>query len=78
MLFAIDTNSEEVIISDSPKGSNNVNFVEKISRNDNEILYHAVNTLTSITKASVFDDRIFKAMDKVCEMIYDKHKETHL
>ncbi len=78
MLFAIDINSEEVIISDSQKGSNKVNFIERIGRNDNEILYHAVTTLTSITKASVFDDRIFKAMDKVCEMIYDKHKETHL
>lgn len=76
MLFAIDINSEEVIISDSQKGSNNVNFVERISRNDNEILYHAVTTLTSITKDSNFDDRIFKAMDKVCEMIYNKHKET--
>ena len=78
MLFAVDINSEEVIISDSQKGSNNVKFVERISRNDNEILYHAVTTLTSITKDSNFDDRIFKAMDKVCEMIYNKHKETHL
>ncbi len=78
MLFAVDINSEEVIISDSQKGSNKVNFIERIGRNDNEILYHAVNTLTSITKDSNFDAAIFKAMDKVCEMIYDKHKETHL
>ena len=28
MLFAIDTNTEEVIVSDSPKGSNKVNFIE--------------------------------------------------
>ena len=77
MLFAVDKNSEEVIVSDSEKGSKNVNFIERISRNDNEILYHAVITLTTITKASEFDATIFKAMDKVCQMIYHKHKETN-
>ena len=30
MLFAIDTNKEEVIVSDSPKGSNKINFIERI------------------------------------------------
>ncbi len=75
-LFAVDTNTEEVIVSDSPKGSNKVNFIERIGRNDNEMLYHAAVTLTSITKATHFDVAIFKAMDKVCQMLYNKHKET--
>lgn len=75
-LFAIDTNTEEVIVSDSPKGSNKINFIERIGRQDNAILYNAVVTLTSLTKASNFDTTIFKAMDKVCQMMYDKHKET--
>lgn len=75
-LFAIDTNTEEVIVSDSPKGSNKINFIERIGRQDNVILYNAVVTLTSLTKASNFDTTIFKAMDKVCQIIYDKHKET--
>jgi len=73
LLFAVDTNTEEVIVSDSPKGSNKVNFIERIGRNDNEILYNAAVTLTSITKAAHFDVAIIKAMDKVCEMIYNKH-----
>jgi hypothetical protein len=76
LLFAIDTNTLEVIVSDSPKGSNKVNFIERIRLNDNEILYNAVVTLTSITKSSNFDVVIFKAMDKVCQMLYNKHKET--
>ena len=76
LLFAIDTNTLEVIVSDSPKGSNKVNFIERIGLNDNEILYNAVVTLTSITKSSNFDVVIFKAMDKVCQMLYNKHKET--
>lgn len=75
-LFAIDTNTEEVIVSDSPKGSNKINFIERIGRQDNVILYNAVVTLTSLTKASNFDTTIFKAMDKVCQTMYDKHKET--
>lgn len=76
ILFAIDLNTEEIIISDSPKGSNKINFIERIGRQDNDILYDAVVTLTSITKVSNFDISIFKAMDKVCQMIYNKHKET--
>lgn len=75
-LFAIDLNTEEIIVSDSPKGSNKINFIERIERQDNDILYDAVVTLTSITNASNFDIAIFKAMDKVCQMIYNKHKET--
>jgi hypothetical protein len=76
LLFAVDTNTEEVIVSDSPKGSNEVNFMERIGRTDNEMFYNAALTLTSITKAANFDVAVFKAMDKVCQMMYTKHKET--
>jgi len=76
ILFAIDTNTEEVIVSDSPKGSNKINFIERIGRQEKVILYNAVVTLTSITNTSNIDTTIFKAMDKVCQMIYNKHKET--
>jgi hypothetical protein len=72
MLFAIDTKTEEVIVSDSPKGSNEIKFIERIKRQDNEVLYNAVAALTSITKDPNFDVTIFKAMDKVCQMIYTK------
>ena len=73
MLFAIDTKTEEVIVSDSPKGSNEIKFIERIKRQDNEVLYNAVVALTSITKDPNFDVTIFKAMDKVCQMIYTKN-----
>jgi hypothetical protein len=74
-LFAIDINTEEVIISDSSKGSNKINFIERINRRDNIMLYSAVQTLTEITKSSNFDASIFKSMEKICQMIYNKHKE---
>ena len=77
MLFAIDMKTEEIIVSDSPKGSNEINFMERIKLQDNEVLYNAVVALTSITKAPNFDVAIFKAMDKVCQMLYDKHKAVH-
>ena len=76
LLFAVDTNTKEVIVSESPKGTNKVNFIERIDYNVNEILYNAVVTLTSITKASNFDASTFKSMDKVCQMLYNKHKEN--
>ena len=74
MLFAIDTKTEEVIVSDSPKGSNEIKFIERIKREDNEVLYNTVVALTSITNDPNFDVAIFKAMDKVCQMIYNKNK----
>ncbi len=76
MLFAIDMNAEEVIVSDSPKGSNNVNFIERIRRQDNADLFKAVELLTSLSSASNFNTSIFKAADKVCQLIYNQHKET--
>ena len=76
LLFAIDTDSKEVVVSNSAKGSNQVNAVERIKQSDNIIIYNAVQTLTSITKSTNFDEAIFKSMDKVCQMLYQKHKET--
>ncbi len=76
LLFAIDISTEEVIVSDSSKGSNKINFIERMKRSDNDIFFNAVLTLTSIAKSSDFDAAIFKSMDKVCQMIYHKYKET--
>ena len=75
LLFAIDIQTQEVIVSGSYKGSNKINFIERIVQSDNDMLYYAVQTLTSITKSSSFDMAIFKSMDKVCQMMYGEHKE---
>jgi hypothetical protein len=75
LLFAIDLIAEEAIVSESEKGSNKVNFIERIHRNKNELLFDAVAALTKITNSPNFDIAIFKAMDKVCQMIYTKHIE---
>jgi hypothetical protein len=77
-LFAIDTKTDEIIISESPKGTMTVNLIERIRRQDNEILYNSVITLTSITKQPNFNIIIFKAMDKVCNLIYATYKDSEL
>jgi len=76
MLFTIDKNTEEVIVSDSPKGSNKINFIERINRKDNTDLYKAVELLTSNSNTAKFNPLIFKAIDKVCQLIYNQYKET--
>ena len=55
-----------------------INHIERVSRLDNEILYNSVITLTSITKNPDCDLAIFKAMDKVCQLIYDNYKSNKL
>lgn len=74
-LFAIDPKTEVTIVSTSQLGSNKIDFIERIARKENGVLFDAVVTLTSITNAPDFDIKIFKAMDKVCQLIYSKHKE---
>lgn len=73
-LFAIDPAREEVIVSESAKGSNQINLIERVKKSENEMLYKAVDALTCITKDNNFDAAIFKAMDKVCQLIYNQHK----
>lgn len=72
-LFSIDSKSDEIIVSESPKGSNQLNFIERISRENNENLYNSVATLTIITNSSPLDMRKFKSIDKVCQIIYRQH-----
>lgn len=76
ILFAIDKNTEEVVVSDSHKGSNEINLIERIGRQDNVNLYKAVEILTNLSIDSNIDASIFKAVDKVCQMIYNKYKEA--
>jgi hypothetical protein len=73
ILFAIDTNTDEVIVSTSPKGSNKLNLVARVSKQDNLALYHAVQSLTAIATAASLDASAFKALDKVCQLLYAKH-----
>jgi hypothetical protein len=70
ILFALDTKTQETIISETKKGSNEITFIERINRNDNKLLFDAVALLTEITHSPDFDVEIFKSMDKVCQLIY--------
>ena len=74
-LFAIDYNTNEIIVSESMKGSHEVVFIERIEKNKAPILFSAVTTLVSIAKSPKIDTQIFESMDKVCQMIYQKIKE---
>ena len=76
LLFAIDLKTEEILVSETEKGSNKVHLIERIKRNKNEILFDACITLNRIANSSDFDLAIFKAMDKVCQMVYLKHADN--
>ena len=75
ILFALDSNQKEVLVSETQKGSNQVTFIQRISYQENELLYDAVAQLTKITTTPNLDLKIFKAMDHVCQLIYLKHLE---
>ena len=72
LLFAIDLNTKEVIVSSSEKGSKDITFIERIHQHENELLFDAVSSMTKLTKSPKFDLSLFKSMDKVCQLIYEK------
>lgn len=73
ILFATDPATEETIISESQKGSNQVQPIGRIHRTQNELLYQAAVMLTAIARSPQFDAALFKAMDKVCVLMYERH-----
>ena len=75
-LFAIDEKNNEVIVSESQKGSKKIIFIERISQKENETLYNAVVTLTIMSRNDNIDINLFKAMDKICQGLYAKYKGT--
>jgi len=75
-LFAVDFKTDEVIVSCSSKGTNKIKFIERIKKNDNILIFNAAVTLKSISESSDLDPKIFNMMDKVCQTIYNKHKES--
>jgi len=75
LLFAIDLKSKEVIVSESQKGSKEITLIERIPQSENELLFDAVSTMTKLTTSPKFDLALFKAMDEVCQLIYQKNVE---
>ena len=73
LLFAVDLNAQLTIVSESSKGSNSIEAIARIARAENELLFDAVSLLTKISKSSQLDPAIFKASDKLCQAIYEKH-----
>lgn len=73
-LFAVDAKKGEVIVSESPRGSRKIMEVERVVSADNPTLYQAVILLGSLSKDPELDMALFKAMDKVCQLLYEKHK----
>ena len=73
-LFAIDKLKAEVIVSASVKGSNKIDFIERVSKHENVALYQAVVRLTELAQAPEFDIKEFKVSDTICQEMYAKHK----
>ena len=76
LLFAIDKENEEVIISTTDDRSKNIYFKERIEKSADNSLFYAVKTLTSLTQSDNLDLKTFKATQKVCEMIYRNYQQS--
>lgn len=76
-LFAIDEKTEEVIVSESPKGSKTIHFIERVAKKDNAELYDSVIKLTDMARAADFDLKEFKALDKTCQGLYRVYRENN-
>lgn len=75
LLFALDKQTESVVVSESVKNQNKITFKDRIFRKDNDVLYNATTTLTSLTNSTEFNAELYMSMDKICQMIYENHKK---
>ena len=75
LLFAIDRSTTETIVSESAKGSAQIQLIERIPQHSLPLLYHAVDLLTQLSQATPFNASAFKAMDKVCQSLYTSFKQ---
>lgn len=76
-LFAIDTQTEEIIVSQSPKGSFKIEAVERIGKNNHAVLFHAVSALNLLSREQEINMTLFKAMDAICQKIYLSHLNSN-
>jgi len=74
-LFAIDPTSNDILISESAKGSFKINLVERIPSTSDDLLFDAVKLLTNVSKQPDLDVALFKAVEKVCQVIYSKRNK---
>ena len=71
-LFAIDAATNDILVSESAKGSFKVTLIERIPSAEDELLFDAVTLLTKISKQTEVDVPLFKAVEKVCQLIYGR------
>ena len=74
-LFAIDPKTQEILVSESAKGSYKINLIERIPSSSNELLFEAVKLLSKISKQIDVDVTLFKAVENVCQIIYNKKEK---
>ena len=72
ILFATDPQTNEILVSESAPGSNAITPLARIPRADHPLLFDAVDLLTRMTTSPQFDPAVFKALNKVCELMYEK------
>jgi hypothetical protein len=66
-----------VIVSESPKGSKTIHFIERVAKKDNAELYDSVIKLTDMARAADFDLKEFKSLDKTCQGLYRVYRENN-
>ena len=74
LLFAIDPTKEETIVSESAKGSYQIQPIERVPRQSNPLFFQAVALLSQMAKEDNLDASVFTSMDKVCQKLYAQHR----
>lgn len=72
ILFATDPQTNEILVSESASGRNTITPLARIPRAEHPLLFDAVDLLTRMTTSPQFDAAVFNALNKVCEMMYEK------
>jgi hypothetical protein len=75
-LFAINSKTEEIMVSSTAEGSNSIKLIDRIPRNENELLFQAVQTMSVASRSPHIDEKIFNSIDHLCQLIYQKQHSS--
>ena len=72
LLFAIDPETEEVVISSSNNGSNDISSISRVSQDQNPELHAKVSELDKLVHSGDFSAKKFKDIHKQCADLWKR------
>lgn len=73
LLFALDPETKEAVISSSKNGSNDITSISRVSQDQNPELHAKISELDRLVHSGDFSAQKFKNIHKQCQKLWTLH-----